>query len=232
MLYVVGTPIGNLEDISYRQAKTLLACDIILTEDTRSTGLLLNRIHTIFDPLFDEPRRRAKPQLISYYKDNEFDKLPFVLDLIRDGKETCLISQAGMPLVSDPGYLLIKSVVKEGIPYTVIPGPTAVTTAIVHSGFKPDNFMFIGFLPKRASEIKKLFIKIAEVKKLMPEVVVIFYEAPHRIEDTLKLLVQMLPDSDVVITRELTKKFETIVRGKPHELVNFEYKGEITVLVQ
>lgn len=232
MLYIVGTPIGNMEDISYRQAKTLLECDIILAEDTRSTGLLLNRIHVLFDPLFDEAHRRAKPQLISYYKDNEFDKLPFVLDLIRDGKEMCLISQAGMPLVSDPGYLLIKAVIKEGIPYTVIPGPTAITTAIVHSGFKPDHFMFIGFLPKKSGDIKKLIEKLKITKQQFPDLVTVFYEAPHRIKDTLHLLHDMLPESDIVITRELTKKFEEIIRGKPQALVSQEYKGEITVLVK
>ncbi len=232
MLHIVGTPIGNLDDLSYRQAKTLLESDIILTEDTRSTGLLLNRIHTLFDPLFDDRHRQAHPKLISYYKDNEFDKLPYVLDLIRDGKEMSLISQAGMPLVSDPGYLLIKSVIKEGIPYTVIPGPTAITTAIVHSGFKPDQFMFIGFLPKKTGDIKKMFEKIKEIKLIMPETVVIFYEAPHRIHDTLTLLTEMLPDTDVVITRELTKKFEEVLRGKPSELTTKEYKGEITVLIK
>lgn len=232
MLYVVGTPIGNMEDISLRQARALLESNIILTEDTRSTGLLLNRIHTLFDPLFDEAHRKSKPHLISYYKDNEFDKLPYVLDLIRDGKEICLISQAGMPLVSDPGYLLIKSVIKEGIPYTVIPGPTAVTTAIVHSGFKPDNFMFIGFLPKRTGDIKKIFENFKKVKELLPEIVMIFYEAPHRIQDTLKLIATVLPEADIVVTRELTKKFEEITRGKAAELLSHEYKGEITVLLK
>ena len=232
MLYIVGTPIGNMEDISFRQARTLLECDILLTEDTRTTGLLLNRIHTLFDPLFDDHHRKAKPQLISYYKDNEFDKLPFVLDLIRDGKEMCLISQAGMPLVSDPGYLLIKSVIKEGIPYTVIPGPTAITTAIVHSGFKPDNFMFIGFLPKKTGEIRKLFDKIKHVKEQLPDMVVVFYEAPHRIKETLELLTHVLPEADIVITRELTKKFEEIIRGKALELSAKEYKVEITVLIK
>lgn len=232
MLYIVGTPIGNMEDISLRQAKALLECDILLTEDTRTTGLLLNKIHTLFDPLFDDAHRRAKPQLISYYKDNEFDKLPFVLDLIRDGKEICLISQAGMPLVSDPGYLLIKSVIKENIPYTVIPGPTAITTAIVHSGFKPDTFMFLGFLPKKTGEIKKIIEKYKKTKADFSDLVAIFYESPHRITETLSIIADIYPTAEVVVTRELTKKFEEITRGSAQELLTHEFKGEITLLIK
>lgn len=231
MLHIVGTPIGNLDDLSYRQAKTLVACDIILTEDTRSTGLLLNRIHVLFDPLFDVHHQQWRPKLISYYKDNEFDKLPFALDLIREDKEVCLISQAGMPLVSDPGYLLVKSVIKEELPYTIIPGPTAATTALIHSGFKPDASMFLGFLPKKTGDIKRLLEKCKQVKTIMPDAVFIAYEAPHRIQETLQIIDTLMPDAPMVVARELTKKFEQVLRGKAKDLQAHEYIGELTIVI-
>ena len=231
MLHIVGTPIGNMDDLSYRQAKTMLECEIILTEDTRSTGLLLNRIHVLFDPLFDEAHSKAHPKLISYYKDNEFDKLPYVLDLIREGREICLISQAGMPLYSDPGYLLVKSVIKEELPYTVIPGPTAANTALIHSGFKPDASLFLGFFPKKKGDLKKVLDQCKQVKTIMKDAVFVAYESPHRIQETLQIISELMPESDVVVARELTKKFEEISRGKASDLIGREYIGEITLLI-
>ncbi|CAN5204354.1 hypothetical protein BH09PAT2_BH09PAT2_05490 [soil metagenome] len=231
MLYIVGTPIGNLDDLSYRQAKTLVGCDTILSEDTRSTGLLLNRIHTLFDPLFDDHHRTWRPKLISYYKDNEFDKLPFALSLIRDDKDVCLISQAGMPLVSDPGYLLVKSVIKEELPYTVIPGPTAATTALIHSGFKPDGSMYLGFLPKKTGDIKRLLEKCKQIKIIMPDAVFVMYESPHRIQDTLQIIESLMPDSPMIVARELTKKFEQVLRGIAKDLQAHEFIGELTIVI-
>ncbi len=227
MLYIVGTPIGNLDDLSYRAAKALTDSDVILSEDTRSTGILLNRIQGLFD-LTPKPNYR----LISYYKEKEFEKLPLVLDLLRQEKEVCLISQAGMPLISDPGYLLMKHVIKEDLPYTVIPGPSAVTTALIHSGFKAEKWMFLGFLPKKENDLKKIFLMVKQIKELDSEIVCIAFESPNRINQTLNLMNEALPDSEVVIARELTKKFEEISRGIPKELSTRQYKGEITIVIK
>lgn len=226
MLYIVGTPIGNLDDLSYRQARTIMSADILLTEDTRSTGILLKVIAEIF-PF----KRNTNQRMISYYKEKEFEKLPEVMNLLEEGKEVSLISQAGMPLISDPGSFLIQQVVKKDIPFTVIPGPSAVTTAFIHSGFKSDEFMFLGFLPKKEGQIKSLVNKMVETKKLFKDMVFIMFESPNRIQKTLAILHNEIPDYDIVVTRELTKKFEEVIRGKPLELANLDYKGEITLLI-
>lgn len=226
MLYIVGTPIGNLDDLSYRQARTIMASDILLTEDTRSTGLLLKVIEEIF-PFQRNPDQR----MISYYKEKEFEKLPEIIDLLNEGKEVSLISQAGLPLISDPGSLLIQKVVQYDLPFTVIPGPSAVTTAFIHTGFKSDQFMFLGFLPKKEGQLKTLLTKCAETKKLFKEVVFIAFESPNRIQKTLSVLSEILPDSEIAVSRELTKKFEEVSRGKASTLMNRDYKGEITISI-
>lgn len=224
MLTIVGTPIGNLQDISLRQAESILGADIILTEDTRSTGILKSQLVGMFD-LEINPSQR----LISYYKEREFEKLPDILEQLETDQRIVLVSESGMPLVSDPGYLLVQKLIQRNIPFEVVPGPTAATTAIVYSGFDPTHFAFLGFLPKKTADCKKLFEKL-QVAKL--ELSYIFYESPRRIVDTLKLLEMVAPDCDVCICRELTKKFEEISRGKPAELASREYRGEITVIIR
>lgn len=225
MLYIVGTPIGNLDDLSVRQAKTLAESEIILAEDTRSTGILLQRVAKIFGFT-----RNPKQKLISYYMEKEFEKLPGILRFLMEGKSICLISQSGMPAISDPGLLLIRAVIKEKMPFTVIPGPTAVVSALVLSGFNPDRFMFLGFLPKKESEILKMLDKFAKIKDVIPDLSFVFYESPHRIDKTLKIIAEKAPDAKVVVAREMTKKFEEIVRGTADELKQRTYKGEITVV--
>lgn len=226
MLYVVGTPLGNLEDLSIRQAKTIAAADILLTEDTRTTGFLLHKIHELFSIAVNSSQK-----LVSYYKDTEFEKLPQVLEWLQAEKQVVLISQAGMPLISDPGYLLIHTAVKHSIPFQVIPGATAATTALIMSGFNPAVHSFIGFLPKKESEIRRILQKIQHTKSIFPEMVFIFYESPNRVQDTLKIIDELLPDTELCIARELTKKFEEVTRGKAHELINQTYKGELTVVL-
>lgn len=227
MLYVVGTPIGNLEDLSIRQAKIIVSSEYILSEDTRSTGILLQKIKELFPDL----NRETTPQLISYYKDNEFEKLPQILELVRSGAQIALVSQAGMPIVSDPGLLLVSRLIKEHIPFTVIPGPTAATHALVASGFNPTPHMFVGFLPKKPNDLKKLIEKMRKHSELEKNMVFIAYESPNRINDTLQLFDSLMPASQLVIGRELTKKFEELVRGMPSELKMREYKGEITLVI-
>ncbi len=225
MLTVVGTPIGNLEDVSYRQAKTLTGSDIILAEDTRSAQTLLHAIEHLFGMKSKEGQR-----IISYYKEKEFEKLPAVIEYLEDGLEVSLISEAGMPMISDPGFLLISTVIKKGLPYDVIPGPSAVTTALLHSGLKFSRFMFLGFFPKKELEFERLLIQIRDIRGIANHTAFIGFESPHRINQTLTIMEKVFPDAEIVIARELTKKFEEIYRGKAAQLKGNEYRGEITVI--
>jgi len=225
MLNLVATPIGNLDDISYRQAKTLSESDVILSEDTRSARTLLDRIEKLFGL-----KLLAHCKIWSYYKEREFDKLHEILTLLEEGKNISLITESGMPLISDPGYLLVHHASERNLPFTVIPGPSSVTTALVHSGFNPKNFLFLGFLPKKSSQLEILIKKTIEMKKILPDLVFVAFESPNRINKTLELFSNKLPESDFVVARELTKMFEEIARGKPSELKDREYKGEIVVL--
>lgn len=225
MLNIVGTPIGNLDDLSYRQAKTIAEAEIILTEDTRSTGYLLKKITELFTFTLN-----PKQRLISYYKEKEFEKLPQVMEWLEDEKNIVLISQAGMPIISDPGHLLMKTVIKRDIPYSIIPGPSAVTTALLHSGYKASEWMFIGFLPKKESEVKHILKKCQETQSLFEDAVFIAFESPNRLPETLKILNEVYPESEVTVTRELTKMYEAAVRGTPSELLKYTYKGEITLV--
>lgn len=226
MLNIVSTPIGNLDDLSLRQAKTLATSDIILAEDTRSAQTLLDGIKKRFMlPV-------TCSTVWSYYKEKEFEKLPEIIDLLKEGKNISLISKAGTPLVSDPGYLLVKSCIQRNIPITVIPGPSAVATALVYSGFNPQEHMFFGFFPKKESQILQLINRLKQIKTIFPDMVFVFYESPLRIKETLRCINTSGFDVEVVIAREMTKKFEEIIRGPIDELIKREYKGEITVLIK
>lgn len=227
MLYIVGTPIGNLFDLSLRQAETLLNADVILAEDTRSAQTLLQKAPALF-----KLQARVDQKIISYYREKEFEKLPEILKMLKQNKNVVLISESGMPLVSDPGGLLLKEVIKRELPYTVIPGPTALITALVHAGFKSNSFIFLGFLPKKESELLRSIEKMKQMNKIEKETIFIFYESPQRINKTLELLDQNVPTAEAVIGRELTKKFEEIIRGNPKDLMKRNYKGEITVILK
>ncbi len=226
MLFIVSTPIGNLDDISLRQAKTLISSDIILAEDTRSAQILIDAIQKRFALTV-----KNNMKIISYYREKEFEKLPEVIEWLKQNKNISLISESGSPLVSDPGYLLVKTCVKEKIPLTVIPGPSAVISALTISGFDPSQFMFLGFFPKKQSEKNKLVHKLMSVKISFPEVVFVFYESAQRIDETLRSFPPQW-NPEIAICREITKKFEEVARGKTSELVGKQYKGEITVLVK
>jgi len=223
MLHIVGTPIGNLKDLSIRQATAIMSADIILAENTSSAGILLQQIPLLFPDQERNPELRVMP----FHKDNEFQKLSEVLELVDSDRNLVMISEAGMPLVADPGYALVKHLIKKGIAFEVIPGPTAWTTALLYSGFEVVGSVFLGFLPKKPQDKKKLL-----TKQLSSFSVAIFYESPFRIVETLEILEELHPTAQVVICRELTKKFEEVVRGTPSELKGRVYKGEITVVMQ
>ncbi len=226
MLNIVSTPIGNLDDLSIRQAKTLATSDIILAEDTRSAKTLLDAIEKRYK------LQVTSSMIWSYYKEKEFEKLPEIIDLLEQGKNISLISEAGTPLISDPGYLLVKTCIQKNIPITVIPGPSAITTALIYSGFNPGEHMFLGFFPKKESQILQLIDRLKQVKTIFPDIVFVFYESPLRIKETLRCIDTSKFSIEVVICREMTKKFEEIIRGPVDELIKRNYKGEITVVMK
>mgnify|MGYP000011633002 CR=1 FL=1 len=227
MLYFVATPIGNLDDLSLRQAKAITQSDVILAEDTRSFEILKNKATSSFKLT---PNQFQVVE--SYYKGNEMEKLPLVFNYLSSNKDVAVLSESGMPLISDPGYLLMKTAIAKKIPLTLIPGPTAFTSSVVLSGFNFRNIFFIGFLPKKSSEIKEAFKRISRIKEVMPNTVTVFYESPHRIKKTLELLKIYFPNEEVAIVREISKRFEQVLRGFPDNLAKNTFKGELTVVIK
>ncbi|MBW2983906.1 16S rRNA (cytidine(1402)-2'-O)-methyltransferase [Candidatus Woesearchaeota archaeon] len=214
-LYIVATPIGNLEDISFRAIKVLNEVDLILAEDTRRTSILLNHY-------------KVKNKIESFNDFNKEKKTPSIIEQLKNNKRIAIVSDSGTPGISDPGFYLVREAVKEGIDIVPIPGANAAITALVSSGFATDKFMFLGFLPKKENRLKK---SLMEIKK--NNITTIFYESPYRIEKTLRLMSEIIPDKKICIARELTKKFEEFIRGTASEILKKKpkFKGEITVVV-
>jgi 16S rRNA (cytidine1402-2'-O)-methyltransferase len=217
VLYVVSTPIGNMEDITLRALRVLNEVGLIAAEDTRCTGLLLKR-HGIHKPL------------TSYFEGNEQKKKEFLLARLQEGNRIALVSDAGTPGISDPGFRLVQLAIQHGIPVIPIPGPSAVIAALSVSGLPTDSFLFKGFLPHKAKKRGDLLKQLVEVKETL-----IFYESPHRISDTLKDIFEILGDREMVLTRELTKAYEEVVRGRVSTIQNRigdrKLKGEITLII-
>jgi len=217
-LYVVGTPIGNLGDITVRALSTLAAAETVLCEDTRTSGKLMERF-------------AIRTKLSPYHEHNAQKARPHILERLQQGATIALISDAGMPLVSDPGYRLVKEAVELGIPVTACPGPSAVLTGLALSGLPTDRFLFAGFVPQKQGERRRLFEEFAKLKATL-----IFFESPHRIIETLHDLATALPGRAVAVTRELTKLHEEVLRGQAQEIAaqlaaRAAVKGEITLLV-
>lgn len=218
VLYLCGTPIGNLEDITLRALRVLREVDLIAAEDTRHTRKLLSRykIHT---------------GLTSYHRHNMRSKGPVLLEMLRSGKSIALVSDAGMPGVSDQGSELVGKALQEGCEVTAIPGPSAGITALVLSGLPTDSFLFVGFLPAAAKARREKLKELQSQKGTL-----IFYEAPHRLRSTLADLLEILGDRAAAAARELTKLHEEIIRGSLAELVacfqEREPRGEFTLVVE
>ena len=218
-LYIVGTPIGNLKDISPRALEILKGVDLILCEDTRITKKLLDHYE-------------IKIPTLSYHQHSELKKVEYIIRLLKEGKDLALVSDAGTPGISDPGGKLVEEVVRllgEEVKIIPIPGPTAATAAASVSGFPMDKFVFLGFPPAKRKR-KKFFEEIINSK--YP---VIFYESPYRIIKTLNELKNMNNQLRIVVARELTKKFETVYRGKIDEVIKKiekdKIKGEFVLIV-
>jgi 16S rRNA (cytidine1402-2'-O)-methyltransferase len=221
-LVLVSTPIGNLGDIGVRARTVLRSCDLILCEDTRRTGRLLTAldIHNRTDALHDH---------------NEDSKIPMVLDRLRAGQTIGLVSDAGTPVVSDPGYRLVRAVIAAGLPVSAIPGPNAALTALILSGLPPLPFMFLGFPPPRQAARQAAFGRLRAAERAGLSATLIWHEAPHRLLETLADIQEAFGDRSAAVARELTKRFETVVRGKVSDITTLfnrePARGEITLLI-
>jgi len=215
-LYIVGTPIGNLEDITIRAIKVLREVDFLLSEDKRRTYILLNRYGI------------RKKDMISFNEKNARKKIPMVIKKLRGGKTGALVSNAGMPVISDPGCDLVDACWKEGIEVDVVPGPSALISAVAVSGFPGSKFIFEGFLP-RGKRRRRLLRTLRDEKRVM-----VFFESPERLLDTLKDIMDIMGNREVFIAREMTKKFQEFFRGTVEEAIKHFQKGalgEITIVL-
>jgi 16S rRNA (cytidine1402-2'-O)-methyltransferase len=222
ILYIVPTPIGNLQDITLRAVKVLQEVDVIACEDTRKTGILISKIL---------PTEAKKPRLVSYYEQNELQRIPEIIAAIKDGLNMALVSDAGTPTVSDPGFKLVRECIKEGIRVESLPGPSSVITALTASGLPTDKFLFVGYPPKKPGHRKDFFVRLT---KLPIKTTIIFFEGPHHLVRELEEIKGVFGDVYIVVCRELTKVYEEIRREKiSQSLEHFkkvEPKGEFIVL--
>lgn len=217
-LYVCATPIGNLQDITLRVLDTLKTVDLVACEDTRKTLQLLNHFAI------------TKP-VTSYFEHNKQVKGDKIIAALLEGKNVALVSDAGMPGISDPGWDLVQQCLAENIPFTVLPGAVAAITGLVLSGLPTQRFSFEGFVPRVKKERRTFFQNLAEETRTM-----IFYESPHRLEDTLETMAEIFGERQMAATRELTKKFEEVLRGTPAELLAHfqenEIRGEFVLILE
>jgi 16S rRNA (cytidine1402-2'-O)-methyltransferase len=216
-LYLVATPIGNLEDVTLRALRVLRECDMVAAEDTRRTGQLLKHFGI------------AKP-LLSYFQFNEAKRSGEIIERLRRGEKIALVTDAGSPGISDPGERVVRAAIAAGFRVEAVPGACALVAALTASGLPTDEFHFIGFLPHKSGQRRN---RLESLKAAAGTLV--FYESPYRIEKLLGELNAVFPEREVVLARELTKKFEEFLRGKPAELIEITkkrpLKGEFVVLV-
>ena len=217
ILFIVATPIGNLQDISQRAVETLSGVDVVACEDTRHTQKLLNHLG-------------IKKRLVSYHEHNEESRSVELIQLLEDGKSVAVVSDAGTPTINDPGFRIIKTAIERGIEIVSIPGPTAFVTALAASGLPTDAFFFGGFLPAKKGERQRRLRELANLPATL-----ILYEAPHRLVASLEDCLSILGDRDAVVARELTKLHEEYSRGKLSALLSqFRSqtpKGELVLLI-
>ena len=219
MIYLICTPIGNLNDISARSIEILNSSDLIYAEDTR-------KAKKIFDKF------KINKKSFSFNDHNERIKSKYIIEKAKAGKKISVISDAGAPLISDPGYLLVKECIKENIKYSVIPGPSAVINSLLLSGFAANKFTFLGFLPRKDSERKRIF-----QNNVKNDITLVFFESPKRLLKTLSVMKEVYPSTKrIVICREMTKKYEEVFRGSISEifekLSSRDIKGEVCLLIE
>jgi 16S rRNA (cytidine1402-2'-O)-methyltransferase len=217
-LFLVGTPIGNLADMTERAKETLAGVDVVAAEDTRRTGRLLSRFG-------------IKRPLVSLFEGNEARRTAELVTSLRRGKDVALVTDAGMPLISDPGHRLVRACVDEGIDVRVVPGPSAVTAALAVSGLPSDRFVFEGFLPRKAGDRRERLRSLADELRT-----IVLFESPVRLETLLRDVLEEIGDRRVAVARELTKLHEEVLRGRVSEVLariaGAEPKGEVVVVVE
>lgn len=217
VLFVVSTPIGNLEDITLRALRILKDVDLIAAEDTRRTRILLKHFG-------------IETPLTSYFEGNELKKKEWLLSRLKEGAKVALVSDAGTPGISDPGYRLVRLAIQNGIHVIPVPGPSAIITSLSISGLPTDAFIFKGFLPHKSKKRREVLQELREVRET-----IIFYESPHRILHTLNDIFETLGDREMVLARELTKVYEETLRGRVSQIIDQlkekKLKGEITLIV-
>lgn len=217
ILYIVSTPIGNMEDITYRAVRILNEVNLILCEDTRVTHKLLERYN-------------IQTKTSSYHKFTDLSKVDEYISFIEEGHNVALVSDAGTPLISDPGDTLVAKSIEHNIKIEAIPGPCAFVTSLTLCGFDLREFTFFGFLPKKTSELKRFFENNKSINHPYA-----FYESPNRLIDTLKIINEIMPQRQICVSRELTKLFEENIRGTSEYLIDYfsqkQVKGEIVVVV-
>lgn len=217
-LYICATPIGNMEDITVRVIKTLKSVDLVAAEDTRQALKICNRYN-------------IRSPLTSYHEHNEKRKGQLLLEKLKAGKSIALVSNAGTPGLSDPGYRLIKACIEQEIRVEILPGPNAAVAALVVSGLPTDRFVFEGFLPRRKGERQKALARLVSENRTM-----IIYESPHRILSLLEELEVLFRGRRLALARELTKKFEEVIRGTPKEILsqlkNKAPRGELVMVIE
>ena len=217
MLYIVATPIGNLGDITLRAIEVLKDVDVVAAEDTRHSGLLLKHFE-------------IKKPFVSYHEHNEAARTAELVEQLGRGENVALITDAGTPGLSDPGLRLIRECIKRELPFTIVPGPSAILTALLGSGFSTEKFSFRGFVRVKSGQRERQLRAAAEREETS-----IFFESPYRLTKTLETCINIMPDRQLSVARELTKKFEEFRRGTAAELLAFyethPVKGEIVLLV-
>jgi 16S rRNA (cytidine1402-2'-O)-methyltransferase len=215
VLYIVATPIGNLEDITLRALRVLGEVQLIAAEDTRTARKLLNRYS-------------IKTRLTSYFEHNKKNKMPFLLETLEE-QDIALISEAGTPGISDPGYELIKGAIEKGFQVISLPGPSAVTSAMAASGLPADQFVYLGFLPRKKGEKRRLLESVSTEPRT-----VVCFESPYRVVDSLQAMLEKLGERNVAVCREMTKLYEEVFRGTLSEAVEHfrNPRGEFTIVVQ
>lgn len=227
-LFIVATPIGNIQDITIRALKILFAVDLIACEDTRRTGMLLEKLLQEF--AFE---KKQKPPLLSYYDQNELQRISEIIALLQSGKDVALVSDAGTPLISDPGFKLVRECLAQGINVISVPGASSVMTALTSSGLPTDKFIFVGYPPRKSGHRKTFFENLKKTQAVMPSTI-IFFEAPHKLMTTLQNVQEVFGDIEIVLCRELTKMHEEVMKETvTTALAHFKKKvpkGEFVVL--